>query len=170
MLAGCVAAAGANVGESPSFDTPHDSAPRNIRATWGYPWAAYVTKLSHVSNQRCAQLLLCSASSHLELLRYFDYHDVVPRAHDAHCGHRTRHGVVSGFRQQYWYLGTIHILPSWRYTRQTRYGEIAFSHMHLLVDNRCKLVGHLLQEFLVLFRSQRMYKSKCHVLSGLPSW
>ena len=29
LLAGCVAAAGANVGESPSFDTPHDSAPRD---------------------------------------------------------------------------------------------------------------------------------------------
>jgi hypothetical protein len=55
LLAGCVAAASANVGESPSFDTPHDSAPRN--ATWGIPRYAYVTKLSDASQETCAQLL-----------------------------------------------------------------------------------------------------------------
>jgi hypothetical protein len=63
---------------------------------------------------------------------------------------RTRSSVVSGARQQYWDRSEIHILCSWRYTRQTRYVNIAFRHMHLLVNNRRELVRHLLQELLVL--------------------
>jgi hypothetical protein len=41
-------------------------------------------------------------------------------------------------------------LCSWRYRGQTRYVNIAFSRMHLLFNNRRKLVSHLLQELLVL--------------------
>ena len=94
LLAGCVAAASANVGESPSFDTPHDSAPRN--ATLAFSRHAYVTKLSDASHGRCAQSLRYATFIHMELSRHSQYNDVGAGAHDAHCGHKTRNSVVSG--------------------------------------------------------------------------